>query len=173
VAKPTKRPTKHKIETGTGKVMPTGKPREAVKRVSKDDDVTTDVDPELDDTVAGTKARAAKSADKDSGAKSGKVSRAEAKAAAKDANASRRTNKRVTPKGGPAPSGRYTPPTARYEDLPSPMWVPILMFTLFGLGMLSIFLNYVGLLPGATSNWYLLLGLGFILAGIITATQYR
>ena len=53
------------------------------------------------------------------------------------------------------------------------MWVPVLMFVLFGLGMVTIFLNYVGLLPGATSNWYLLAGLGFILAGIITATQYR
>jgi hypothetical protein len=40
--------------------------------------------------------------------------------------------------------------------------------------MVVIFLNYVAiLLPGATSNWYLLLGLGFILGGIITATQYR
>jgi len=35
-------------------------------------------------------------------------------------------------------------------------------------------LNYVDVvLPGATSNGYLLLGLGFILGGIITATQYR
>jgi len=47
------------------------------------------------------------------------------------------------------------------------------MFTFWILGMLVIFLNYVGLLPGAVSNWYLLVGLGLILAGIITATQYR
>lgn len=73
----------------------------------------------------------------------------------------------------PAVSSRYTPPTGRYEDLPSPIWVPVLMFLLWGLGMLTIFLNYVGMLPGATSNWYLLLGLGFILGGIITATQFR
>ena len=73
---------------------------------------------------------------------------------------------RVTPKGGPsagakrtssserAPeaSTRYTPPTASAHDLPSPPWVPVLMFSLFGIGMLVIFLNYVSLLPGAVSN---------------------
>ena len=92
---------------------------------------------------------------------------------------------RVTPKGGPsgarrpaaddAPgaSTRYTPPSADPHDLPSPPWVPVLMFALFGIGMVVIFLNYVSLLPGAVSNWYLLLGLGAILGGIITATQYR
>jgi hypothetical protein len=94
---------------------------------------------------------------------------------------------RVTPKGGaevrkrsaptagrtPEPSSRYTPPipSTYYE---SPRWVPVLMFTLFGLGMVIIFLHYVGvLLPGASSNWWLLAGLGAILGGIITATQYR
>jgi hypothetical protein len=75
--------------------------------------------------------------------------------------------------GGPPASGRYTPPTPHYDEMPSPLWVPILMFTMFALGMLVIFLNYVELLPGATSNWYLLVGLGLILGGIITATQYR
>jgi hypothetical protein len=45
------------------------------------------------------------------------------------------------------------------------------MFTLLGLGALMIILNYVGLLPGATDNWYLLGGLGLILGGIVTATQ--
>jgi hypothetical protein len=96
-----------------------------------------------------------------------------------------RSGGRVTPKGGNAPvkkvrnlsspegSTRYTPPSHRPEDLPSPTWVPVLMFSLFGLGMVTILGNYVELLPGAVSNWYLLLGLGFILGGIITATQYR
>lgn len=80
---------------------------------------------------------------------------------------------KVSSMGGPEASSRYTPPSLNYDDMPSPIWVPILMFTMFGLGMLVIFLNYVELLPGATSNWYLLVGLGLILAGIITATQYR
>jgi len=93
-----------------------------------------------------------------------------------------------TPKGGGRPAGgRVTEKGTRPVDHthipstvadvgtrpPSPMWVPVLMFGLFAVGSLVIFLNYVGLLPGAASNWYLLGGLGLILAGIITATQYR
>lgn len=69
-------------------------------------------------------------------------------------------------------SGRYTAPIPQ-EFKQSPMWVPVLMFTLLGLGAAVIFLNYLGLLPGATDNLYLVLGLGFVLAGIITATQFH
>ena len=95
----------------------------------------------------------------------------------------RRTGARMTPKGGPTrrsggghtpeASTRYTPPTPR--DLrTSPRWVPVLMLLLIALGVLVIFLHYVDmLLPGASSNWWLLAGLLFILGGIITATQYR
>lgn len=109
------------------------------------------------------------------------------------ANAPKRPNKRrveggrVTPKGGSAPkkrsadavagtpdaSSRYTPPVpSSYVE--SPRWVPVLMFTLFGIGMVVIFLHYVNVvLPSADSNWWLAAGLGSILAGIITATQLR
>lgn len=69
-------------------------------------------------------------------------------------------------------SGRYTAPIPQ-EFKVSPTWVPVLMFTLLGLGALVIFLNYLGLLPGATDNMYLLLGLGLILGGIVTATQFH
>ena len=51
--------------------------------------------------------------------------------------------------------------------------VPILMFTLLGLGVITIVLNYMNLLPGDASNGYLLLGLGFITGGFITATYYH
>lgn len=94
---------------------------------------------------------------------------------------------RVTPKGGPKPrskssnpnsggpgsSTRYTPPVKDvYAE--SPKWIPVVMFGLFAVGMLVIFLHYVeAFLPGAASNWYLLVGLGAILGGILTATQYR
>ena len=66
------------------------------------------------------------------------------------------------------------PPVTRKQDMPSPMWVPVLMFALLGLGILVIVLNYVSLLPGGeVNNWYLVLGLVLILGGIITATQFR
>ena len=81
---------------------------------------------------------------------------------------------RVTPKGT-RPEG-YTPETVSHtghEDLPpSPIWVPILMFGLLLLGVVVIILNYVGSIRD-TSNAILLLGLGMILGGIVTATQYR
>lgn len=95
--------------------------------------------------------------------------------------AQRRTSGRVTPKGGgkPAPkvdagiaSGRYTPPIPREEKV-SPWWVPALMFGFLGLGVLVIVLNYLGLLPGDTSNGYLLVGLGSITVGFIVATNYH
>lgn len=71
-----------------------------------------------------------------------------------------------------ATSARYTPPIPQDFKV-SPLWVPVLMFTLLGLGALVIFLNYLGLLPGATDNLYLVLGLGLVLGGIITATQFH
>lgn len=96
---------------------------------------------------------------------------------------------RVTPKGttagqsapaAPTPTSRYTPPVPRSVKVSAP-WVPVLMFALLGIGMLMILLNYVGIvagsiigfLPDDTSNVYLLIGLGFILGGIVTATQYH
>ena len=62
-------------------------------------------------------------------------------------------------------------PASKAEE--SPKWVPILMFSLLAVGILIIFFNYVGWLPGGTSNSFLLLGLGSILGGIITATQFH
>ena len=85
---------------------------------------------------------------------------------------------RVTPKGGPAnaprpeASSRYTPPVPRSQKV-SPTWVPVLMFALLGIGLVIIFCNYLGVLPGGTKNTYLLAGLGAILGGIVTATQYH
>ncbi len=88
---------------------------------------------------------------------------------------------RTTPKGGgasrpartaePLQSARYTPPIPRDVKV-SPLWVPILMFVLLGVGTLVILVNYTGAVWD-TSNWVLLGGLAAILAGIITATQYH
>jgi hypothetical protein len=79
---------------------------------------------------------------------------------------------RVTPKGGPAASGRYTPPVPKSEKV-SPVWVPAIMFTCLILGMTIIIVNYTGVLPGGTKNGYLILGLALITGGFITATQYH
>lgn len=85
---------------------------------------------------------------------------------------------RVTPKkgtetkSGPGASTRYTPPVPR-ELKSSPMWVPVLMFALLGIGMVLIFVNYLGVLPNGTSNVNLAIGLGAICGGIMVATQYR
>jgi hypothetical protein len=85
---------------------------------------------------------------------------------------------RVTPKGGgtgrytPPPSSRYTPPIPK-EMKVSPRWVPVLMFALLGLGIVTILANYLGVLPGGAKNSYLLIGLALITGGFITATRYR
>jgi hypothetical protein len=98
------------------------------------------------------------------------------------------TGGRVTPKGtrpderrerrddeghephGPGVSRRYTPPVPQSEKV-SPPWVAPTMFALLGVGALTIIVNYLDVLPGGTNNWYLFLGLGLILGGIITATK--
>lgn len=97
----------------------------------------------------------------------------------------KQTGGRVTPKGTrpddrartatgegghPGSSTRYTPPVPM-SDKVSPPWVAPTMFGLLGLGALTIIVNYLDLLPGGTNNWYLFLGLGFVLGGIITATK--
>ena len=83
---------------------------------------------------------------------------------------------RVTPKATgratPAATGRYTPPIPKEQKV-SPRWVPALMFTLLIVGGLVVVLNYMNGLPGEASNAYLLLGLGLITAGFLTATRYR
>lgn len=73
----------------------------------------------------------------------------------------------------PVASKRYTPPSVNPKQ-PSPTWVPVLMFALFIIGALVIMLNYLQhVLPGVPNNWYLMVGLGLILAGLFVATQYR
>jgi hypothetical protein len=79
---------------------------------------------------------------------------------------------RVTPKGTKATTGRYTPPVPKAVKV-SPMWVPILMGVLLGLGAILIISNYLNVLPGGASNAYLLVGLALITAGFITATQWH
>ncbi len=87
---------------------------------------------------------------------------------------------RITPKGTtstpssdlPGASGVGRTPVN--IDSPSSILVPILMFGTLSIGTLIILFNYLTEdILGTPSNWYLLGGLGFVLVGIITATQYR
>ena len=68
---------------------------------------------------------------------------------------------------------RYTPPSPKKAP-PSKLWVPTLMFTCLGLGILVIAANYMNLLPGAdatTAN--LFIGLGLLVLGFVFATRLR
>jgi hypothetical protein len=67
---------------------------------------------------------------------------------------------------------RYTPPSPTKAP-PSPLWVPVLMATTLACGLVVIVANYMELLPGDTSNRYLLLGLVLIVCGFLLATIYR
>lgn len=69
-------------------------------------------------------------------------------------------------------SSRYTPPTLR-EQRVSPKWVPVLMFSLLGVGAIVILLYYLGFVPGGRNNWYLFSGLLAVLGGLYTATKYH
>jgi hypothetical protein len=79
---------------------------------------------------------------------------------------------RTKAKPAPTQSGRYTPPIPRRRRS-SPAWMGVLLLALLIVGVLAIILNYLKVLPGGVSDWYLLLGLVLICAGFGVATQYR
>lgn len=68
------------------------------------------------------------------------------------------------------------PPTRSAKKRVSPPWVAPLMLGLFLLGIIWLVLFYVtgGSLPiKSITNWNLLIGFGFIIAGFVTSTQWR
>ena len=85
----------------------------------------------------------------------------------------------------PASAGRATPPKDKREvnkrytaPIPrsvrqSPRWFGPVLLALLIVGLLLIVGNYVGILPGGTSNWYLVAGLVGIVVGAMMATQYH
>jgi len=56
---------------------------------------------------------------------------------------------------------------------PSSRWYVLLMSALMIIGVLLIVLNYLTLLPGSVSRWYLWSGLGLIGAGFLMTTNYN
>ena len=56
---------------------------------------------------------------------------------------------------------------------PSPTWYIATMFGLMGLGTLVILLNYMDLMPGGTSNTWLLTGLAGIAGGFAMTLNFR
>jgi len=85
----------------------------------------------------------------------------------------------------PPKAGRVTPPKSKREvnkrytaPIPksvrhSPRWFGPMLLILLVAGLLLIVGNYVGILPGGTSNWYLIGGLVGIVVGAMMATQYH
>ena len=70
---------------------------------------------------------------------------------------------------------RYQPPPKK-KPKPSPRWFGVLILTILGAGVLTIILNYLGLIPGTggqATNPYLWGGLGAIAVGFALATQWR
>jgi hypothetical protein len=70
-------------------------------------------------------------------------------------------------------SSSPAPPPVKKEHGPSPTWYVVLMFGLMGVGMIVIILNYMGLTPGETSNFWLVTGLAGIAAGFAMTLNYH
>lgn len=72
----------------------------------------------------------------------------------------------------PHARGRITKKVAHSKDH-SPHWFGWVLLDLMIFGMLVITLNYLQVLPGSTSPWYLALGLVALFAAFYLATRYR
>ncbi|NNN01658.1 MAG: hypothetical protein HKL86_07500 [Acidimicrobiaceae bacterium] len=77
--------------------------------------------------------------------------------------------------------GRYVSPESRgkvtirrpqTEDH-SPHWYGWMILDLLAFGMIVITLNYLQVLPGSVSSWYLVLGLVSMFSGFYLATRYH
>ena len=55
----------------------------------------------------------------------------------------------------------------------SPRWFGWMLLGLLVAGMLFVVLNYLAVLPGSTSVWYLVVGLVAMFSAFYLATRYR
>jgi hypothetical protein len=65
----------------------------------------------------------------------------------------------------------HTPPPAK-EVKVSPTWYVATMFSLMAIGVITIILNYIGLMPGDAINW-LYMGLLAIAIGFVMTLNYH
>ena len=68
---------------------------------------------------------------------------------------------------------KATQPPPKAKPKQSPPWVGALFFSLLGLGVLLIIVNYMGVLPGGTRPIWLFGGLGAMAAAFVLATQWH
>jgi hypothetical protein len=69
-------------------------------------------------------------------------------------------------------SGRYTRPIPKKVRRSAPWFGPLIIF-MFVVGILMILLNYLTVLPGSVSTWYLVSGIVVIFLAFVLATRYR
>ncbi|MGC8481086.1 MAG: hypothetical protein ACP5PJ_06015, partial [Acidimicrobiales bacterium] len=72
-----------------------------------------------------------------------------------EAEMSARSTKKKSGRPQAKRSGRYTPPTPQSKRK-SPTWLLWALFGALGLGALLIIVNFLAVLPGGESSWYLL-----------------
>jgi hypothetical protein len=68
--------------------------------------------------------------------------------------------------------GRYTPPVPRSAHQ-SPAWYGPFIIGIFLLGLLTVILNYLAVLPGSVSSWYLFSGIVIIFIGFAAMLRYH
>jgi hypothetical protein len=98
--------------------------------------------------------------------------RAQRKGASSGGRATTSTKSRIGRYTAPEHSGKYTPPVPKTVRK-SPKWFGALVLVLLILGVLLILFNYLTVLPGSVSAWYLVGGLVVIFFGFVMATRYR
>jgi hypothetical protein len=69
-------------------------------------------------------------------------------------------------------TGRYTKPVPRSVRRSARWYGPTVLFLLIG-GVLVVVLNYLTVLPGSVSVWYLISGIVALFVGFLMATRYR
>ncbi len=88
------------------------------------------------------------------------------------ASKARRTSKQMGRYVAPEARGRVTTPQPESAHR-SPHWFGWALLDLLLFGTVLITLNYLQVLPGSTSPWYLAVGLVSLLGAFYLATLYR